>query len=86
MYQRLPTAPSIPSTKQSLGYDEGADGKLHAQALPEQDTTMGPAYYTPMHVRHAVMATSQGATTTTLTFHFIAMSTVCSVCVCVSLS
>ena len=54
-FARLPTAPSVPSRKQSYGYEEGNSGELVMQKPPEGGfsgfggDTVGPAGYTPQY-------------------------------------
>lgn len=43
---RVPYAPpSIPSPGQAFGFEEGRDGVLKKQKVPDIDRTIGPAYY-----------------------------------------
>lgn len=44
-YQRKSAPPSIPSPGQATGYEEGNDGILQKQKVPEKDGSLGPAYY-----------------------------------------
>ena len=49
-FYREGTAPSIPVPGQAYGYEEGEDGVLKPQKLAPKDSTMGPAYYSVVHV------------------------------------
>eukprot|EP00002_Diphylleia_rotans_P029180 TRINITY_DN5929_c0_g1_i1.p1 TRINITY_DN5929_c0_g1~~TRINITY_DN5929_c0_g1_i1.p1 ORF type:complete len:520 (-),score=93.32 TRINITY_DN5929_c0_g1_i1:1169-2728(-) len=44
---RVATAPSIPNSNQSYGYDETPTGELVLHRPPSRDATKGPAYYAP---------------------------------------
>ncbi|XP_051897036.1 sperm-tail PG-rich repeat-containing protein 2 [Pristis pectinata] len=43
------SAPSIPASSQSYGYEEAEDGVLSRHLLPSRDTSLGPAYYSPQY-------------------------------------
>ncbi|XP_078081279.1 sperm-tail PG-rich repeat-containing protein 2 [Mustelus asterias] len=43
------TAPSIPSSNQSFGYEEAEDGALSRHLPPSRDGILGPAYYNPQY-------------------------------------
>ena len=44
-YHRKADAPSIPYPGQAYGYEENDDGTLRKQDAPDNDVTMGPAFY-----------------------------------------
>ena len=50
-YRRKPDPPSIPSPGQAYGFEEGTDGNLQRQKIPDRDTTLGPAFYKINFVR-----------------------------------
>ncbi|XP_067850595.1 sperm-tail PG-rich repeat-containing protein 2 [Heptranchias perlo] len=43
------SAPSIPSSNQSHGYEEGESGALSRHSPPSRDGLLGPAYYNPQY-------------------------------------
>ena len=53
VFQRMPTAPSVPARNQSYGYEEGRNGELVMQGAEENTytgvgaDTVGPAMYNP---------------------------------------
>ena len=48
--QRRPAdPPSIPCPGQAFGYEEGVDGVLRKQKVPNVDKSLGPAFYKPNH-------------------------------------
>jgi len=51
---RKPSTPSIPHPSQAYGYEETEDGVLQPQEPLPRDMTIGPAFYTPVLVLHAV--------------------------------
>lgn len=67
-FTRKPTAPSIPIPGKNHGYGETEDGSLTPQPLPEQDSTMGPAYYNVSHVMLTVQPTAWTAFKSTYMF------------------
>ncbi|XP_069781764.1 sperm-tail PG-rich repeat-containing protein 2 isoform X2 [Narcine bancroftii] len=44
------SAPSIPASNQSYGYEEAEDGVLSRHLPPSRDTSLGPAYYNPQNI------------------------------------
>ncbi|XP_078267644.1 sperm-tail PG-rich repeat-containing protein 2 [Rhinoraja longicauda] len=44
------SAPSIPASSQSHGYEEAINGVLCRHLPPSRDTSLGPAYYNPQYI------------------------------------